>query len=557
MNSWEIAKAQKALTQAGIDPDIIPRNEVPIIDVEALGGYVDESPAILKDWSGDKFYGGFGVTKLLQMDYWTLRARSGQMFVENIYARGIISRLVTNEINTGLELEATPDEFILGVEQDGLADWAEQVENRYHLFGKNPRRCDVQERLTMGGLQRAIRMESLISGDVLVVLVQDPNTKLPRVKLVSGSLVRTPAGKMLDSDVIHGVQVDADGRHLGFWITQANGTSKYLPAFGGVSGRRVAWLVYGTQNRLDAVRGEPLLSIILQSLKEVDRYRDAAQRKAVINSMLAMFIEKTQDKMGTSPITGGAARKGQLTVVEDRKGRKFNMASMIPGVVIEELQHGEKPVPGSNAGTDVNFGTFEEVIVQGMSWCLQIPPEILRLSFSNNYSASQAAINEFKIYLNLVRTAFGEGFCQPHYVEYLISEALVGGVQAPGLLQAWRTPKMHNIFSAWIASDWAGAIKPSTDILKQAKGYKELVGEGWITNDRASRELTGTKFSKNIKRVAAENVLKVAAARPIAEFKKEFGDVIASEALGQVTVSASNLAQDAADIVLDTLEAQA
>ena len=40
-----------------------------------------------------------------------------------------------------------------------------------------------------------------------------------------------------------------------------------------------------------------MLSVILQSLKEIDRYRDATQRKAAINAILAMFIKKTQDKV--------------------------------------------------------------------------------------------------------------------------------------------------------------------------------------------------------------------------------------------------------------------
>jgi hypothetical protein len=54
--------------------------------------------------TGDKFAGGFGATKVFTPDYWTLRQRSEQLFHENLYARGLIRRLVTNEINTGLTL---------------------------------------------------------------------------------------------------------------------------------------------------------------------------------------------------------------------------------------------------------------------------------------------------------------------------------------------------------------------------------------------------------------------------------------------------------------------
>jgi len=153
------------------------------------------------------------------------------------------------------------------------------------------------------------------------------------------------------------------------------------------------------------------------------------------------------------------------------------------------------------------------------------------LSFSNNYSASQAAINEFKIYLNKVWSDWGETFCMPIYVEWLISETLLQKITAPGLLQAWRNPQEYDVFGAWVATDWYGSIKPSTDMLKQAKGSKLLVEEGWTTNARESRMLTGTKFSKNIKRIKRENELKAEAARPLLELNKEFGTDVANDAI--------------------------
>ena len=272
--------------------------------------------------------------------------------------------------------------------------------------------------------------------------------------------------------------------------------------------------------------------MVMQSLKEIDRYRDSTQRKAVNNSMLAMFIRKGEDKMGTLPVTGGAVRRGQV-VTNDTDGTKrtFNQASQIPGAVIEELQTGEEPVLLGGQGTDTNFGAFEESIIQAVAWTLEIPPEILRLSFSNNYSASQAAINEFKIAINRTWGDFGETFCSPIYIEWLISETLLQNVSAPGFLQAWRDPQQYAVFGAWIATDWYGSIKPSTDMLKQAKGSKILTDEGWSTNAREARITTGTKFSKNIKRLKRENELKVEAARPLAEFKQEFGEEVAGESL--------------------------
>lgn len=459
-------------------------------------------------YDGEKFTGGFGETEFLTADYWTLRARSTQLFRTNLYARGLIRRLVTNEINTGLHLEAVPDETILGREEDSLADWAEHVENRFHIWEKSPRLCDHREQETFGGLQAAARAEALISGDVLVVLRQDRRTELPRIQLISGSAVQSPtdARPRRGNRIEHGVELDELGRHVAFWVTQRDGSSKRLPAWGERSGRRIAWLIYGTDKRLDDVRGEPILSLFLQSLREIDRYRDSVQRKAVINSMLAMFVKKSEPSMGTPSITGGAVRRGMVTdVAPDGTPRTFQAAELIPGLVIDELSPGEEPVGFPSHGTDEKFGDFEEAIIQSFAWANEVPPEILRLAFSNNYSASQAAINEFKIYLNRVRTSFGEKFCHPIYEEWLISEALSGRIDAPGLLEAWRDPALYDVYGAWVAGDWSGHIKPSTDVFKQARGYKLLLDEGLITRDRAARELTGTKYSKNAKKLRREN----------------------------------------------------
>lgn len=517
------------------ETDSSEKNMISVSDMSAYSGQYVQSPWENSIYDGGKFFGGFGPTQIFQLDYWTLRKRSAQLFTENLYARGLIRRLVTNEINTGLTPEATPDETILGLSEDELNEWSENVENRFNIWAKNPKLCDYHQKSTFGDIQRTARREALIEGDILIILRQSRVYKLPTIQLVKGGSVRTP---ILSNNIrvrnghkiVHGVELDKSGRQVAFWVQQPDASYKRIAAFGEKSGRRIAWLVYGTDKRMDDVRGQPLLSIVLQSLKEIDRYRDSAQRKAVINSILAMFIKKTENKPGTLPITGGAVRRDSVEITDsDGDLRKYNIAQQIPGLVIEELQQGEEPVLKGGDGTDVNFGTFEEAIIQGVAWANEIPPEIQRLSFSNNYSASQAAINEFKIYLNLIWSRKGEEFCTPIQIEWLLSEVLLGKIQAQGLLESWRNPEQYDIFGAWTSVEWYGSIKPSTDMLKQAKGSKMLVDEGWSTNARESRITTGTKFTQNIKRLKRENELKVQAMRPIAEFKQEFGDDVEIE----------------------------
>jgi hypothetical protein len=113
------------------------RGGIPTLAYSALGPYGPYDPfgnIEQKFHTGSKFEGGFGATQLIVPDYWTLRARSRQLFKTNLYARGLIRRLVTNEIAIGLHLEATPVESLLGVPEDSLAEWSEDIETRFALW---------------------------------------------------------------------------------------------------------------------------------------------------------------------------------------------------------------------------------------------------------------------------------------------------------------------------------------------------------------------------------------------------------------------------------------
>lgn len=81
-----------------IDPSIHSAGQsIPSVSVDALGPYV---PTNFTDFNGEKFPGGFGITNIFTTDYWTLRVRSEQLFKDNLYAKGLIRRLITNEISS-------------------------------------------------------------------------------------------------------------------------------------------------------------------------------------------------------------------------------------------------------------------------------------------------------------------------------------------------------------------------------------------------------------------------------------------------------------------------
>lgn len=481
-------------------------------------------------YDGEKYPGGLSaVNELFELDYWALRARSNELFHKNAYARGIIRRLVTNVINTGLHLEATPDESVIGVPEDSLLDWSEDVETRFFIYSSTPEIIDNKRNRNGGELQRVAKTESLVGGDALIVLRQHPRFKLPVVQIIPGERIQTPYDKLSNDNIVDGVEMDANGRHVAFYIKDEKNPLKYAKvlARGKNTGRPQAKLLYGCDKREDGVRGVPILGIAIQPLAEIDRYKDAAQRKATLNSIVVAAVERGPgNKRKSKPLTGkGASRRDtEVEVVTDSgTSRTISFADMVPGLNIESLNNEEKVTFFNNNGVDMNFGAFEAAIIMGVAWALEIPPEILLLSFNKNYSASQAAINEFKMYLDKERRKFGAEYCDFLYQDWFLSMSLLGKIDSKTYVQDYMSVERWDAARAWTMADWSGHMKPSTDMLKAVNGYARGIEEGLITRSRVSRELYGMKYSRVYKQLAKENAQWVEANRPLAQFEKDFG----------------------------------
>lgn len=174
-------------------------------------------------FDGQKFYGGFGVTKdYTYIDYYSLRKKSIQLFTENPYARGAIRRIVQNEINAGLTLEANAVPGITGLTEDEATKWDQISETDWNLWANDPLQCDFKKQNTMGELARKCRMTALISGDCLNVLRINKITGLPMLQLIDGEKIKTPIGKGILSNgnrIIHGVELDKYDRQVAYHVT--------------------------------------------------------------------------------------------------------------------------------------------------------------------------------------------------------------------------------------------------------------------------------------------------------------------------------------------------
>ena len=475
----------------------------------------------LFSYNGEKNLGEIGPVKDYKLDYAILRLRSWQSYHENEITQTIVNRFTMWKIGNGLKLQSEPVKLIL--ESEGvklnIQNFRKNVEAQFNMWAKS-KYSDHSQMSSFNGLSFEADKNCILGGDVLVILRYDNDNV--NVQLVDGCHVQSPsygtelAPQLLGNGnrIINGIELDKTGKHVRYFVRQKDYSIATIDAFGKDSGLQMAFLVYGLKYRIDNVRGVPLFAVVLETLKKIERYKEATVGSAEERQKIIMQVVHDIGSTGENPQNKGlAAAMNWTNSIDNDLPQDINGEQLANKIFASTNKNTYNMPPGSElkgleSKNELYFKDFHEVLFDIVAAVCEIPPSVAKSLYTDSYSASRAAIVDWAHTLDVKRTYFSSQLHQRVFEFWLECRVLTNKIQAPGYLNA----KIKNntmILDAYCSARFSGANVGHIDPLKEVKAEREKLGVTGTTIplttvEAATEALGGGESSHNMEQYALE-----------------------------------------------------
>lgn len=479
------------------------------------------NPIFSISYSGEKNLGELGPVIDYRPNFEILRFRSWQSFLESEITQMVIRKYLLWVLGSGLKLKTAPAKLVL--KSEGITVDAEEfndiTEARFEVYANStaPDFADMQNLHKIG---RICLKNAIIGGDVLVILrYQNDNIT---VQLIDGSQVRAPlmsaaenaAATARGNTIKNGVEVSAKGEHIAYYVAKPNTFYQFdrIEAKSGGPGLTQAFLVYGMEYRLDYVRGLPMIAAVLETLKKLDRYKEATVASAEERQKIAYYIQHGIGSTGENPLAKQITRAFKTDITEDLPvdidgNQLANKIAVSTNKQVFNMPNDSK-LESLESTNELHFKDFYSVNIDLVCAALMIPPNVALSKYDSNFSASRAALKDWEHTIRVSRDDFATQFYKRIYDYWLEIQILNNKIQAPGFMMG-RLRNLRTVIDAYKTATFLGPNVPHIDPLKEVKAEREKLGPlgnsiPLTTVEAATEAVNGGNSDENMEQFAEE-----------------------------------------------------
>lgn len=443
-------------------------------------------------------------------DYNGIREGMRAAYVDSVQLRSLVGRVIQSAVNSGLYPEPKPVYDLLGIDDPAeRSEWERSTWQRFDLWARSTD-ATANRSMTFYELQAEALRRKLIDGEVFLVVryLNGLDRISPvAVQMIDPSQCASPYGAVEQGEIkargnraVDGIELDRLGLPVAYWFQDPDTRSfTRIPTMGPKSGR--VFVIHSFyQGAPGDVRGVSPLATVLHELEKITDYSVAELQAAVVNATIAAWIEPSDDRDSSRPLSGVVRRDSTTSVDSYQRNDPPELAALdTAGIWVQNLRAGEKLHSYATQRPNINFGGFVDSIMKQVAASQGVPVEVLQMSFNANYSASRASLLLFWNTIKMHRADLESWLLNPIYQQWLVEEAAVGNIAAPGISTVLGR-------RAWARCNWIGINHPSIDPLKEANAAVVRIREGLTTRDREAAAYNGSDFDDNVNELMIENL---------------------------------------------------
>ena len=468
------------------------------------------------NFNGEKNLGEIGAIKYYGIDHDALALRSWQAFLESEIVQLTLGRYITWTIGSGLKLQADPEKLMLSnIDEKKLKNFSNLIEAKWRLWAKS-KKVDHQGQMNLTQVLREVKKNVAMQGDTLVIL--RVIKKRVTVQVFDSYYLQTPIGKVEGkgdgNEIINGIEFNTRGEHVAYWVRVDSSMNFKRIKAKSKKGLTMAYMVYGKKYRSNCKRGIPLFFAVLESLNQLQRYKDATISSAEEQAKIALQAIHDKEATGENPLQKILAKATADNSLEedisiDSNGKPLSdqvAATHIkqfinnpPGTKLEAIQSNKDKLYFKEF-----FGTGFDVFCASIG----IPPEVALSKYDSNFSASRAALKDWEHTINVDRNDTVTDVLQPIYDLWLHISILTDQVTIPGYLEALNN-KDEEKLSAYRNCRFIGNTVPHIDPLKEVNAERAKLGDlaksiPLTTVEKATEALNGGEADSNMLQYSEE-----------------------------------------------------